>query len=51
MIFKVKIKIHYLDKSSGPSIFVNYSKLYITIILEILICNDIDSKEHIFKIS
>jgi len=39
--------IHYLDKSSGPHIFIIYFRLYIIIILEILICDNIYSKEHV----
>jgi hypothetical protein len=45
------MNIHYLDKSNGNFYFVNYSKLYIIIILEILIYDVRDLKEHIFKIS
>ncbi len=43
--------LHYLDKSRRTSYFINYSKLYIIIIFEILICDSLDIKLYIYKIS
>jgi hypothetical protein len=44
------INIHYLDKSIETHIFLNYSKMYIITILEILTCDSVGYKGNMFKI-
>ena len=43
--------VYYLNKSRGTPIFVNYSKLHIITILEILICVNIGFEEYNTKFS